>query len=270
MPRSARRTTSSGRGSPTARRRSAWRSPMRRRRAAAGRAGSGPRRRAPVCCCRSGSVRTGCRPPEVWQVWRAGRLACDGRGGRGRGRAAGRHDPPQVAERPRHRGPGRIRASASSPGSSARPKGSARAIRASWSASASTSTGRRPISHPSWRRAMTSLSEASGRTGRPWGVAGAVPAIASRRAIRALRAGRFDGLGWTVRQATTGRAIRLETQDGPEDLDAIGVDVVTGALIVADPRRGRRRASGRRRRGSPRARRGSAVGRGVTRWPDRH
>jgi BirA family biotin operon repressor/biotin-[acetyl-CoA-carboxylase] ligase len=52
--------------------------------------------------------------------------------------------------------------------------------------------------------------------------------------LRALRAGRFDRLGWTVRQATTGRPIRLETPGGVEDVDAIGVDVVSGALIVAD------------------------------------
>jgi BirA family biotin operon repressor/biotin-[acetyl-CoA-carboxylase] ligase len=52
--------------------------------------------------------------------------------------------------------------------------------------------------------------------------------------VRALRAGRFDGLGWTVRQATTGRYIRLETPGGTQQVRATGVDVVTGALIVAD------------------------------------
>jgi BirA family biotin operon repressor/biotin-[acetyl-CoA-carboxylase] ligase len=87
---------------------------------------------------------------------------------------------------------------------------------------------------PDLASSMTSLSEASGRTI----VRGALlerflDRLEAR--IRSLRAGRFDGLGWTVRQATTGRAIRLETADGSEDLDAIGVDAVTGALIVADP-----------------------------------
>jgi BirA family transcriptional regulator, biotin operon repressor / biotin---[acetyl-CoA-carboxylase] ligase len=53
--------------------------------------------------------------------------------------------------------------------------------------------------------------------------------------VHALRAGRFDGLGWTVRQATTGRIVRLETPAGAEDVRATGVDVVTGALVVADP-----------------------------------
>jgi BirA family transcriptional regulator, biotin operon repressor / biotin---[acetyl-CoA-carboxylase] ligase len=51
--------------------------------------------------------------------------------------------------------------------------------------------------------------------------------------LKALRAGRFDRIGWTVRQATTGRAIRLETAAGVEDAVATGVDVVSGALIVA-------------------------------------
>ena len=41
-------------------------------------------------------------------------------------------------------------------------------------------------------------------------------------------------VGWTVRQATTGRAIRLETPTGIEDVLATGVDVVSGALMVTD------------------------------------
>ena len=53
--------------------------------------------------------------------------------------------------------------------------------------------------------------------------------------IHALHGGRFDGLGWTVRQATTGRTVRLETPAGADDVRAIGVDVVTGALVVAAP-----------------------------------
>lgn len=53
--------------------------------------------------------------------------------------------------------------------------------------------------------------------------------------VNALRAGRFDGLGWTVRQATTGRIVRLETPSGSEEVRATGVDAVSGALVVADP-----------------------------------
>jgi BirA family biotin operon repressor/biotin-[acetyl-CoA-carboxylase] ligase len=49
-----------------------------------------------------------------------------------------------------------------------------------------------------------------------------------------LRAGRFDATAWSERQVTTGRAIRLERPDGVEDVDALGVDVTTGALVVAD------------------------------------
>lgn len=51
--------------------------------------------------------------------------------------------------------------------------------------------------------------------------------------LKSLRAGRFDRIGWTVRQATTGHAIRLETATGIEDVVATGVDVVSGALIVS-------------------------------------
>jgi BirA family transcriptional regulator, biotin operon repressor / biotin---[acetyl-CoA-carboxylase] ligase len=61
--------------------------------------------------------------------------------------------------------------------------------------------------------------------------------------IRALRAGRFDRVGWTVRQATTGRMIRLETPTGAEAVRAVGVDPVSGALIVDDGAHG----SGERR-----------------------
>lgn len=81
---------------------------------------------------------------------------------------------------------------------------------------------------------MTSLREASGR---PVDRGALVERFLDRleARIQALRAGRFDRLGWTVRQATTGRAIRLETESGTHDVEAIGVDVVSGALIVADP-----------------------------------
>lgn len=53
-------------------------------------------------------------------------------------------------------------------------------------------------------------------------------------AIGALRAGRFDGAGWAGRQVTTGRQVRLETAEGIESVRATGIDLVTGALIVAD------------------------------------
>lgn len=53
--------------------------------------------------------------------------------------------------------------------------------------------------------------------------------------IEALRAGRFDAAAWTERQVTTGRIVRLEHPDGDETVRAVGVDVVTGALVVAEP-----------------------------------
>ena len=38
-----------------------------------------------------------------------------------------------------------------------------------------------------------------------------------------------------MRQATTGRIVRLETPSGSEEVRATGVDAVSGALVVADP-----------------------------------
>lgn len=84
---------------------------------------------------------------------------------------------------------------------------------------------------------MTSLSEVSGtRVDRGRLLEQFLDRLEAR--LQGLRNGRFDGLGWTVRQATTGRSIRLETPAGAEDVRAIGVDTVTGALIVSDPTAG--------------------------------
>lgn len=52
--------------------------------------------------------------------------------------------------------------------------------------------------------------------------------------IDALRAGRFDAADWADRQLTTGRTIRLEGHAGSETVRGIGVDAVTGALLVED------------------------------------
>jgi BirA family biotin operon repressor/biotin-[acetyl-CoA-carboxylase] ligase len=81
---------------------------------------------------------------------------------------------------------------------------------------------------------MTSLREVSGRSvDRGALFERFVDRLEGR--LKSLRAGRFDRIGWTVRQATTGRAIRLETATGIEDVVATGVDVVSGALIVTGP-----------------------------------
>lgn len=53
--------------------------------------------------------------------------------------------------------------------------------------------------------------------------------------LAALRNGRFDGPGWSDRQSTTGRVIRLIRPDGDEIVQALGVDPVSGAIIVEDP-----------------------------------
>ena len=56
--------------------------------------------------------------------------------------------------------------------------------------------------------------------------------------LHGLRTGRFDRLGWTVRQVTTGHAIQLETPTGTESVVAVGVDTATGALLVKAPASG--------------------------------
>jgi BirA family transcriptional regulator, biotin operon repressor / biotin---[acetyl-CoA-carboxylase] ligase len=53
--------------------------------------------------------------------------------------------------------------------------------------------------------------------------------------IGALRAGGFEAGEWRARQATTGRQIRLDFPDGRTvDVEAVGVDSETGALLIDD------------------------------------
>ena len=82
---------------------------------------------------------------------------------------------------------------------------------------------------------MTSLREAS--RGRRIDVAILLDAFLRRLEARveALRGGRFDVADWSDRQLTTGRLIRLEQPEGMEIVRALGVEAMTGALIVADP-----------------------------------
>lgn len=82
---------------------------------------------------------------------------------------------------------------------------------------------------------MTSLREAAG--GRAFDSARLLDTFVERLGDRlgALRDGRFDAVGWSDRQVTNGRTIRLERPDGTEVVRALGVDAVTGALLVADP-----------------------------------
>lgn len=88
---------------------------------------------------------------------------------------------------------------------------------------------------PELASSMTSLREASG--GRPIDRDSLLEGFLDRLQVRhaALRAGTFDVGGWVARQATTGRAVRIETADGPESVLAVGVDGASGALIVAEP-----------------------------------
>lgn len=90
---------------------------------------------------------------------------------------------------------------------------------------------------PDLAEAMTSLHEVSG--GRPVDRNGLLEAFLARLepGIVALRAGRFDEAAWLDRQLTTGRTVHLEQADGSaEVVRALGVDPVSGALVVVDPR----------------------------------
>jgi BirA family transcriptional regulator, biotin operon repressor / biotin---[acetyl-CoA-carboxylase] ligase len=81
---------------------------------------------------------------------------------------------------------------------------------------------------------MTSLREVAGRRVAPATLLAAfLPRLEA--GIVLLRAGRFEAGEWRARQATTGRQIRLDYPDGRSDeVEAVGVDAETGALLVDD------------------------------------
>ena len=82
---------------------------------------------------------------------------------------------------------------------------------------------------------MTSLRQAGGR---PIDTAALLSAFEVGLEARTadLRAGRFDVAGWVARQLTNGRLVRLETPDGGASVvRALGVDELTGGLVVGDP-----------------------------------
>jgi biotin-(acetyl-CoA carboxylase) ligase len=89
---------------------------------------------------------------------------------------------------------------------------------------------------PDIAHTMTSLREASG--GRPIDRDALLESFLDHLEGRldALRTGYFDVAGWSERQATTDRMVTLESGDGSatEPLLALGVDGVTGALILQD------------------------------------
>jgi BirA family biotin operon repressor/biotin-[acetyl-CoA-carboxylase] ligase len=89
---------------------------------------------------------------------------------------------------------------------------------------------------PALSTTMTSLREAAG--GRPIDRDALLEAFVDRLEERtaALRAGRFDAASWVARQLTNGRPVRLDLPDGRTTVvQALGVDVVTGGLVVEDP-----------------------------------
>ncbi|HYU49021.1 MAG TPA: biotin--[acetyl-CoA-carboxylase] ligase [Candidatus Limnocylindria bacterium] len=83
---------------------------------------------------------------------------------------------------------------------------------------------------------MTSLHEVTG--GRSIAPNDLMDAFTSRLegGVARLREDRFQASGWLSRQVTNGREVRLEHPDGTDEtLSARGVDLETGALIVAAP-----------------------------------
>ena len=82
---------------------------------------------------------------------------------------------------------------------------------------------------------MTSLREVAGR---PIDREALLDAFLARLDIRlrALRMGSFDAVGWSGRQVTTRRLVRIEGPSGASDLvRAVRTDTMTGALIIEDP-----------------------------------
>src|SRR5206468_3861286 len=87
---------------------------------------------------------------------------------------------------------------------------------------------------PDLADSMTSLGEAA--AGQPIDRYRLLTAFVERLGARveALRVGAFDAHGWSQRQLTNGRPVRLEQPDGrAETVLAIGVDPESGALLVA-------------------------------------
>lgn len=90
---------------------------------------------------------------------------------------------------------------------------------------------------------MTSLREASG--GRPIDREALLEAFLDHLEARldALRAGFFDLASWADRQALTGRLVTLgdpgtDARDEGREVEVLGVDAATGALVVSGPEAG--------------------------------
>lgn len=93
---------------------------------------------------------------------------------------------------------------------------------------------------PELRETMTSLRELAGR---PVDREALLDGFLHRLevGVENLRSGRFDHVAWTDRQATTGHDVTIAFADGSSQTRrALGVDVTSGALVVADVDQGRR------------------------------
>jgi BirA family biotin operon repressor/biotin-[acetyl-CoA-carboxylase] ligase len=81
---------------------------------------------------------------------------------------------------------------------------------------------------------MTSLRQVSG--GRPISNEALLASFADHLEVRleALRSGYFDVAGWLERQVTTGREVEVVLPEGQLRGRAVGLDPLTGALVVAE------------------------------------
>ena len=87
---------------------------------------------------------------------------------------------------------------------------------------------------PELAETMTSLREVAGRPVDRDALLGAFLTRLDVR-LRAMRMGSFDARGWSGRQVTSGRLIRIEGPSGSaETVRALRTDTLTGALIVQD------------------------------------
>ena len=88
---------------------------------------------------------------------------------------------------------------------------------------------------PDLAESMTSLRELAG--GQPIDRETLLDAFLERLEVRlrSLRMGSFDAIGWSLRQLTDGRLVRLEDRSGTaEVVRAVRADPMTGALVVED------------------------------------
>ena len=143
----------------------------------------------------------------------------------------GRHDRPEVAQRPRRRRPERRAAQAGRRawrGRPRRPTGRSPPASSGWAINVDWPAAAFP---PELAPTMTSLRELAHRpVDRDAVLEGFLDRLEPR--YEALMTGRFDSAGWTGRQRTTGRRVTLQAGDEVVEGIGAGVDPLSGALAV--------------------------------------